>query len=226
MSGCSHGPLRNSPASCTLQRTPGNHRPSCCTRGGKSVERLCPIFLLQLLIDGDRLGGGGFLSGATSSEWVQGEDCASISRFHTSTIPRWYKVAHSNSFPFPFLHGPSQYNSQVFSGMTKSAIIRVAINFYENDKNIKPQNLPNHPPLYTAGGFSGQQFARPLSIGPAFVVWFPRGASPLGSFGGTAAAGFTTWAVINSMLHGRAGIVQRLEVSHKNIIYCDLYNFR
>ena len=117
LSGCSHGPLKNSPASCTLRnKTSGNHRPSCCMRGGKSVERLCPIFLLQLLIDGDRLGGGGFLSGATSSEWVQGEDCASISRFHTSTIPRWYKVAHSNSFPFPFLHEPSQYN---YSGVLR-----------------------------------------------------------------------------------------------------------
>ena len=131
LSGCSNGPLRNSPAPCTLRnKTSGNHRPSCCMRGGKSVERLCPIFLLQLLVDGDRLGGGGFLSGATSSEWVQGEDCASISRFHTSTIPTWDKVAHSDSFPFPLLHEPSQYNSQVFSCMKKSAIIRVAINFY------------------------------------------------------------------------------------------------
>ena len=117
-------------------------------RGGKSVERLCPIFLLQLLVDGDRLGGGGFLSGAKSSKWVQGEDCASISRFHTSTIPRWYKVAHSDSFPFPLLHEPSQYNSQVFSGMKKSAIIRVAISFYRSDKRIKLHNLPNHLPLY------------------------------------------------------------------------------
>lgn len=63
-----------------------------------------------------------------------------------------------------------------------------------------------------------------LSIGPAFVVWLPRGASPLGSFGGTAAAGFTTWAIINSMLHGRAGIGQRLKISHKNLmIYGDLW---
>jgi hypothetical protein len=43
---------------------------------------------------------------------------------------------------------PVNIITQVFSGMTKTAIIRVAINFYENDKRIKLHNLPNHLPLY------------------------------------------------------------------------------